>query len=70
MEHLHHQWKKPKSEHRVMEYLNRMLKVKNSIFKTEKRLKDVKRVRRSFKTPKRYYSPYLRIYYEGYGSIK
>ena len=53
-----------------MEYLNRMLKVKNSIFKTEKRLKDVKRVRRSFKTPKRYYTPYLRIYYEGYGSIK
>lgn len=70
MEHLHHQWKKSKSEHRVMEYLNRMLKVKNSIFKTGKRLKDVKRVRRSFKMPKRYYTPYLRIYYEGYGSIK
>ena len=53
-----------------MEYLNRMLKEKNSIFKTEKRLKDVKRVRRSFKMPKLYYTPYLRIYYEGYGSIK
>ena len=42
MEHLNRQLKKPKSEQRVMEYLSKMLQVKDSLYKLEKYSKKLK----------------------------
>ena len=55
-----------------MEYLNRILNVKNSLLKFKKDFKELKQLEDvwSFKMPRCYYKPDPRNYYEGYRSIK